>query len=328
MRALRHFGIAAFLPRELNIVRETHATRVGIERNAARQGADATCDYALRRNTHRLEKGLIGRPRRDTFAVDYIEDTVEHLSRGIRDAGGSITPGSELEWSHDVLAAFFAVAGSSPEIDRARARYLALPLPPARPAPDALTPYTRDLEGDPPVSYDALLALAVRRRSVRWFDGRPVPRAAIDAAMAVALQAPSACNRQPFQFRVFDDPERAAVVATLPGGAVGFTEGLPAVVAVVGDLAAFASARDRHLVYIDGSLAAMSFMLALETLGLSSCALNTPGDEGVEDRLARELGLECQERPIMLIAVGYPDPTGQVPRSQKKPLDQLRRYCE
>ena len=113
----------------------------------------------------------------------------------------------------------------------------------------------------------------------------------------------------------------------IPGGASGFTDGMPVVVAVVGSLGAFFSERDRHLIYIDGSLAAMSFMLALETLGLSSCALNTPGDEVIEQRLGRELQLSSYERPIMLIAVGYPDPSGLVPRSQKKPLDQLRRYC-
>jgi nitroreductase len=292
----------------------------------ARGGAGAICDYALRRNSHRLEKGLISRPRRDTFATDYIEETVEHLARGIQAAGGQIPADSELAWAYDVLGAYFEATGSAPEIDRARTRYLAL-----RPTQDGrcrgeLVPYTRDLIGGPPVSYDALLELAIRRRSVRWFDGRKVPREAIDAAIAVAAQSPSACNRQPFEFQVFDDPGRVAAVATAPGGAAGFTDGLPVVVAVVGDLAAFASPRDRHLVYIDGALAAMSFMLALETLGLSSCALNTPGEEVTEDRLAGVLHLASHERPVMLIAVGYPDPTGLVPRSQKKPLRQLRRY--
>ena len=40
----------------------------------------------------------------------------------------------------------------------------------------------------------------------------------------------------------------------------------------------------------------------------------------------QELHLAPYERPIMLIAVGHPDPGGMVPRSQKKPLHTLRRY--
>ena len=58
----------------------------------------------------------------------------------------------------------------------------------------------------------------------------------------------------------------------------------------------------------------------------SSCPINTPGDERMEQELVNQLGLEPFERPIMLIALGYPDPTGMVPRSQKKHLDDLRRY--
>ena len=96
-------------------------------------------------------------------------------------------------------------------------------------------------------------------------------------------------------------------------------------VAVVGKLDAFFSDGDRHLIYIDGSLAAMSFMLALETLGLSSCPINTPGMEAVEERLHDALGLANYERPVMLVALGYPDRTALVPCSQKR-LDDLRRY--
>jgi hypothetical protein len=42
--------------------------------------------------------------------------------------------------------------------------------------------------------------------------------------------------------------------------------------------------------------------------------------------MAAAIGLEADERPVMCIAVGYPDPDGLVAYSQKKPLGQLRRY--
>ena len=154
-----------------------------------------------------------------------------------------------------------------------------------------------------------------------------MPRDLIDAAMAVAAQAPSACNRQPFEFRVFDSADRVREVASAPGGAAGFLENFPAIVAVIGRLDAFFSDRDRHLIYIDGSLAAMAFMLALETLGLASCAINTPGTEAAEEQLVKVLGLARYERPVMLIALGYPDRTGMVPRSAEEaaqPLPHVR----
>ncbi|HBS78218.1 MAG TPA: nitroreductase-like protein, partial [Pseudomonas sp.] len=73
-----------------------------------------------------------------------------------------------------------------------------------------------------------------------------------------------------------------------------------------------------HVVYIDGSLAAMQLMLALESLGLSSCSINWPDVEERERQLAKILGLTYQERTVMLLAVGYADPTGGIPYSDKK----------
>jgi nitroreductase len=326
LRGWLRFGAASHFVRSSNFARELKAVSSGTADFRRTSGGRGSTDYVLRRNTHRLEKGIISRPRRDVFATDYIEETVAHFVVATSQLVGSIEDGSELAWSRDVLNEYFVIAGSSPEIDRARQKYLASPARLCGETRNPLIPFVRDLSKEPPVEYDALLGLAQRRRSVRWFLDRPVPRELIDAAVAVAAQAPSACNRQPFEFYVYDTPELVRRVGSVPGGAAGFVENFPAIVAVVGKLNAFYSDRDRHLIYIDGSLAAMSFMLALESLGLSSCPINTPGVEDMEQRLSDELSLASYERPVMLIALGYADPTGLVPRSQKKPISDLRRY--
>lgn len=276
----------------------------------------------LRRNTHRLEKGLISRPQRQVFAVDYIEETVESYEVAM-----GAQPGDDLEelaWSRDVLRSYFARVGPHPRIDAARERFEACSV--ARPAEGTKQPYLRDLRAASPVEFEALLQLARRRRSVRWFLPTPVDRALVDKAMLVATQAPSACNRQPFQFRIYDDPEMVQRVASCAGGSRGFRENFPMIAVVVGRQRAYFDERDRHVIYIDGALAAMSFALALETLGLSSCMINWPDVESQERALARLLRLEPDERPVMQIAVGYPDPSGAVPYSGKKSLSRIRRY--
>jgi nitroreductase len=201
-------------------------------------------------------------------------------------------------------------------------------LPPLSPTPDteAWAPYARDLDEPPPVAYDDLLALAYRRRSVRWFLPTAVPRELIDRAITVADLSPSACNRQPFEYRVFDDPELIARVAAIPKGTRGFAHGFPAFVVLVGRMRAFFSERDRHLIYIDGALGAMALMLALESLGLSSCPINWADDAEQERDMTRTLGLAPDERVVMCLALGYPDPEAMVPYSAKKPLDRIRRY--
>ncbi len=280
----------------------------------------------LLRNTHRLEKGLIMRPRREVFALDYIEETVKAYEAALyAQANGHGPTDEQLQWVGDVLAQYFAVTASHPKIDPLRERFQSLPKP-RRVCEASLVPYCRDLSQPPPVGYEELLALAHRRRSVRWFLPKPVPRELIDKAMLVAAQSPSACNRQPFIFRIFDEPQLVKQVASIPYGVIGYEHQIPVIVVIIGQLRNFFDARDRHLIYIDGALAAMSFILALETLGLSSCCINWPDIPEREKKMAELLKLQPDERPVMLIAVGWPDPNGMVPRSVKKPLHLLRQY--
>lgn len=52
----------------------------------------------------------------------------------------------------------------------------------------------------------AEIALAQRRRSVRFFSDAPVPRELIEAALKIACTAPSGANKQPWRFVVISDP--------------------------------------------------------------------------------------------------------------------------
>jgi nitroreductase len=282
--------------------------------------------YLLRRNIHMLEKGLVMRPRRPVFAVDYIAPTVKVYGAMLQlhaDAPDLVDM-RELKWAGDVLTAYFDIAGDHPTINKVRSWWTELP--PLTQLGERLSPHERDLDVPPPVALEALARLAKRRRSVRWFERRPVARELIDGAIEVAMESPSACNRQPFEFRIFDEPDRVQEVASIPLGTRGFVHNIPVAVVIVGKMSAFFSDRDRHLIYIDGSLAAMSFILALEAVGLSSCLLNWPDVADEERRMSRLLALDADERVVMLIAVGYPDPSGSVPASGKKSIDRFRRY--
>ncbi len=68
----------------------------------------------------------------------------------------------------------------------------------------------------------------------------------------------------------------------------------------------------------------MSLMLALETLGLSSCAINWPDIPEWEDAIGAALELRRSDRVIMLVAAGFADPEGRVAYSEKRPLSQFR----
>ena len=301
--------------------REVAAVLAGQRKYLAMEQEGAASSFQLRRNIHRLEKGLIMRPRRDIFATDYIGATVEAFlkSEALPDHDRA-----EIAWASDVLALYFASTDrSEPSIAGALARWETRGGSTCRSGDQV--PYTRDLD-DHPVEPEDFARLCRRRRSVRWYTNRPVDRELIDKAMHSAALAPSACNRQPFVFRIFDDPARAAQIADIPLGTGGFSQQVPNIAVIVGRLRAYPLSRDRHAIYIDGSLAAMSFMFALETRGIASCPINWPDQEPQESIMRAELDLDDDERVIMLVAFGWPDPDGKVPYSGKKSLDTLRSF--
>lgn len=319
-------GATAYaLPGFVTFNREQWAVLAGRRAYYANLRRRRTTHVELRRNVHRLEKGILMRPRREVFAKDYLGETVEFYERAVRRAAHDpVIDATELAWAHDVIAEYFSVvAPGDPQVDRERARFEALE---HGPTDGTVKPYEHGTIAPSGVTYDQMLALARQRRSVRWFLDKPVERELVDRALEVGRQAPTACNRLPYEFLVFDDPEMVRKVGAIPFGAAGYAHQIPTLVVVKGRLDSYFSPRDRHVIYVDASLAAMSFMFALETLGLSSSVINWPDFEPLEQKMASTLGLKPYERVVMLIAVGHADPTGLVAFSQKKDLEVLRSF--
>lgn len=281
-------------------------------------------NYFLRRSVHRIEKGLSMQPRRDVFAEEIIGATVDAFVSTVRAQQGL----DDLRWAHDVLTEYFTVCEPTSKVVAARNSFESVVAAYVRPveAEKKLIPYPRKMSPALSVEYEALLQLSRRRRSVRWYQQKPVPRELIDKAVSLAALSPSACNRQPFYFSVVDSPAMLEKTRLLPMGIKGFAENIPVMVAVVGQLRAYSKPRDRHAIYVDGALAAMSFMYAIETLGLASCPINWPDIESRERQAANDLGLAEDERIVMWISVGYPSEEGYVPCSDKLSLDNIRTY--
>lgn len=133
-------------------------------------------------------------------------------------------------------------------------------------------------------------------------------------------------NHRPFEFLVVDDSELMKEMPRIPMIIKGYERNITMMVVTVGNLDAYFDERDRHVIYVDASLANMTFMLALETLDLSSCPINWPDIENLEKRMEKALKLQSHQRPIMCIAVGFPDPEGMVAYSEKRHIEKIRRY--
>ncbi len=303
---------------------ETYAVLRGNERNRSDRFLNHGNVYVLRRNVHRIEKGLIMRDRRSTFGTDYIEHTVQLF---VRAWSCEDFDRETVLWARDVLLRYFEVVGrDNPAIERARSAMAA-----AAPAVDGGVhrfPAARATFPRSGITLESFRVLCQQRRSVRWFDGRAVPRDLLDAALECAGLAPSACNRQPYRLIFLESRELIDRVGRIPGGVKGYVENIPLLAVVVGDLSAYQRPKDRHAIYIDASLAMMAFMMALETAGLSSCSINWPDLWRAERRLRQHVRIAAYERPVMFLAIGYAAAEDLVPFSQKKSLAVMREYVD
>ena len=282
--------------------------------------------YMLRRNVHRLEKGLTMKPPRPIFGLDKIGETVhaynaclDQLCTGNEDVRTSLT------WAKNILNAYFGRVAEHPIVSAARKTFDAANIKAELDMSVSRVPYERTFDVDLP-SIEQVENLARFRRSVRWFSDKQVPRTAIDRAMRVAMEAPSACNRQPFRWEIFDIHDLVQKVGAVPKGTPGWLHQIPVFAVIIGKFDAFRFERDRHVPYIDGCLSAMNFINALEVQGISSCCVNFPDFADTEKRMAEVLNLQPWERAVMCLAVGYPDTKERVAYSQKLPLSMARRY--
>ncbi len=185
-----------------------------------------------------------------------------------------------------------------------------------------------------------------RRRTVRDFSSRAVPRAVIEDCLRAALTAPSGANMQPWHFAVVSDPEikkriryaaeaeerefyrhRAPpewLEALAPLGTdehKPFLEAAPFLIAIfVQSYGLLPDGRKVKHYYAQESVGIATGMLiaAVQNAGLASLT-HTPSPMAFLNEI---LGRPENERPFLLLVVGYPDEDARVPQIQKKAFEE------
>ncbi len=191
-----------------------------------------------------------------------------------------------------------------------------------------------------------------RRRTVREFSDRPVPRDLIETALKAANTAPSGANLQPWHFAVVSGAEtkkkireaaeaeerefyehRASeewLAALAPLGTDDkkpFLETAPYLIAVF--LQKFGELPDGRKVkhyYPSESTGLATGMLitALHRAGLATLT-HTPSPMKFLNEI---LGRPKSERPFLLLVVGYPADDARVPDIERKTLDQFTSWID
>jgi nitroreductase len=189
-----------------------------------------------------------------------------------------------------------------------------------------------------------------RRRTVREFSDRPVPKEIIEDCIAAAATAPNGANRQPWHFVVVTDPDvksaiRAAAEeeeAEFYGGRAPddwiealrhlgtderkpFLERAPYLIVVMAEsYGVDPEGAKKKNYYVQESVGIATGMLiaAVHNAGLASLT-HTPSPMGFLNEI---LGRPQNERPFLILVVGYPEADATVPEIQKKPLDEITSF--
>ncbi|MBA4065055.1 MAG: nitroreductase family protein [Isosphaera sp.] len=186
-----------------------------------------------------------------------------------------------------------------------------------------------------------------RRRTVRTFSDRPVPLKAVVDCLRAAGTAPNGANLQPWHFVVVTDPgvkaevRRAAEAeerefyerrapdewldALAPLGTDAdkpFLETAPVLIGIFAQTYGVRAdgSRVKHY-YVSESVGIATGVLvtALHHAGLATLT-HTPSPMGFLNRI---LGRPENERPFLLLVVGYPAPGTVVPDITRKALDEF-----
>ena len=195
-------------------------------------------------------------------------------------------------------------------------------------------------------------ALMARRRTVRDFSDRPVPRALIEDCVMTAGSAPSGANQQPWTFVCIADADtkrrirvaaeeeerdfyegRAApewLDALAPLGTDAhkpFLETAPWLIAIFAQRhGTGADGRRIKHYYVPESVGIASGLLiaALHNAGLATLT-HTPAPMGFLNAICAR---PANEKPVILLVAGYPAEDATVPRIARKAADDIAVWRE
>jgi iodotyrosine deiodinase len=215
-----------------------------------------------------------------------------------------------------------------------------VPLPPREKFDDAATA----------ARAEAFREAMSRRRTVRDFADRPVPRAVIESFLQTAGSAPNGANLQPWHFVAVSDPalkheirlaaeaeEREFYQHRAPNewlealAALGtdshkpFLETAPWLIAIFSqpyDILPDGRKRKHYYATESVGIATGFLIAAVHQAGLASLT-HTPSPMGFLNKL---LGRPAHEKPFLLLVVGHPANDAQVPDIQRKPLTEISSF--
>src|SRR5690606_14714723 len=191
--------------------------------------------------------------------------------------------------------------------------------------------YSQDFQGIKEFTFDKFyskidsnfLDFSNSRRSVRDFTGELIDEQQIKAAVGLALNSPSVCNRQSAKVYLLQDKVKIDEILKIQAGFRGYSENVRQLLVLTADRNYFYTVGERNQLYIDGGIFLMNLLYTLHFYKIANCPANW-GKSVKDDRLAqRVIGLKENEKIICLIPIGRAVEDIRVCLSERRTIDEV-----
>jgi nitroreductase len=162
---------------------------------------------------------------------------------------------------------------------------------------------------------ETLMDIIKKRKSIRKYKDKPLPKDIVNALLEAAKHAPSAMNLQPLQYRVITGKSLMAklsdgISAALqkegmplkgpPGGKASFFYGAPLLIIII-------APKENLFASLDSALAVQNILLYATSIGLGSCFIGMARFIEKDEDLLKTLHIADDMNIVASVICGYPD---------------------
>jgi nitroreductase len=162
---------------------------------------------------------------------------------------------------------------------------------------------------------DNLMEIIKKRRSVRAYQDKPLPKKVVDAILDAGKYAPSARNAQPLEYKVITNKELIKKLSdgtseglkktgyslkAPPNARMNYFYSAPLLIIMT-------APKENTFAVSDGAIAVDHIMLYATSIGLGSCFIGMARLIQGDEKLLEELHIAKDRNIVAAVICGYPD---------------------
>lgn len=164
------------------------------------------------------------------------------------------------------------------------------------------------------------------RLSVRDFSEHEyINDSELNKAIALAINAPSSCNRQTTKVHVISDKSKIKEILAIQGGNRGFGHLVDKLIILTSDLSFWHGVYEKSAPYVDGGIFTMNLLYSLHFQKIGACPLNCNLSPKKDKAIRRIISIPSSEIFVVMISCGIPKNEFKVPFSKRNNLATIKK---